>query len=294
MNSQSRGPGVADMLFSAAKNNPEGLLLLAAGVALLARTSSRSGGGGQRSGYATDGGHGSAAWQPGQQMAQGMSQGMSRGMSQGMEAARQSMADMGGRVSDAVSSYTDQASRTVSSYADQASRTVSSYADQASRYANDASRRIAEQSGQFYESATSTLQDTVQRVVREQPLMVALAGVAAGAAVAAAFPRTDIEERTLGPAGERITDFAAEKAEQVKNAGLAAGQQLASSAEQRGLSADGLKELAREAADAFGRSLSDKGSGSGSGPGGGSGGGGGGGGGSQPRIGGKEDMDRLE
>jgi hypothetical protein len=63
---------------------------------------------------------------------------------------------------------------------------------------------------------------------------------------------------------------------------MAAGQHLASSAEQRGLNADGLKEMAREAADAFGRSLSEQGSGSGSGPG------------SQPRRSDSEDMGRLE
>ena len=112
--------------------------------------------------------------------------------------------------------------------------------------------------------------------------MVAFAGLAAGAAVAAAFPRTSIEERTLGPAGERITDFASQKAEQVKNAGMAAGQHLASSAEQRGLSADGLKEMARDAADVFGRSMSEQGTGSGSGPG------------SQPRRSDTEGMERLE
>jgi hypothetical protein len=247
--SQSRGPGVADGLLAAAKNNPEGLLLLAAGVALLARTSrpAAASGYGPRSSHPADRGQGAAAW-PGTEQVR-----------QGMEAARQSAADMGGRVSE----------------------TVSSYAASASRYANETTRRVAEQTGQAYESATSTLQDTVQRVVREQPLMVALAGLAAGAAVAAAFPRTDIEERTLGPAGERIADFASQKAEQVKNAGMAAGQHLASAAEQRGLSADGLKEMAREAADAFGRSLSEQGGGSGSGPG------------SQPRKG-TEDMGRLE
>ena len=251
MNSQthSRGVGLADLLFTAAKKNPEGLLLLGAGVALLARTSrAPAAGGGQRASYAAESGHGSGTW-PGSQQ-----------LSQGMEAARQSAADMGGRMSE----------------------TVSSYAAAASRYANETTRRVAEQSGQAYESATSTLQDTVQRVVREQPLMIALAGLAAGAAVAAAFPRTDIEERTLGPAGERITDFASEKAAQIKNAGMAAGQRLANSAEERGLSAEGLKGMAHEAADAFGRSMSEQGAGSGSGSG------------SKPRASDSEGRERLE
>ena len=265
MNSQSRGPGAADMIFNAAKNNPEGLLLLAAGVALLARTArpAAASSQGSYSSHAADNGQGAGAWQSGQ--SSGAWPGTQQ-MRQGMEAARQTAADMSGRVSDIGGRVSD---------------TVSSYAASASRYADEATRRVAEQSAQAYQSATSTVQDTVQRVVREQPLMVALAGLAAGAAVAAAFPRTDIEERTLGPAGERIADFASQKAEQVKNAGMAAGQHLASSAEQRGLSPDGLKEMAREAADAFGRSLSEQG-GSGSGSG------------SQRRAGDTSDMERRE
>jgi hypothetical protein len=253
MNSRSQTPdiGAADRLFTAAKNNPEGLLLLAAGVALLARTArpAAASAGGQRAG--------SAGQYGGQEWADWSATGQA---SRGVESARQSAADLGGRVSE----------------------TVSSYAASASRFANETTRRVAEQSGQAYESATSGLQDTMQRIVREQPVMIALAGVAAGAAVAAAFPRTDIEERTLGQAGERLADLASQKAEQVKNAGMAAGEHLARSAEQRGLSPDGLKEMAREAADAFGRSLSETGAGSGAGAG------------PQGRPGGTEDMERLE
>jgi len=40
----------------------------------------------------------------------------------------------------------------------------------------------------------------MQRVLREQPLAVAVAGLAAGAAVAAMFHSTEIEDRALGGA----------------------------------------------------------------------------------------------
>jgi hypothetical protein len=198
-------------------------------------------------------------------------------MSDAMDAARQTTAEMGDRVSDMGSRISDAAS---------------SYAASVSRFANDTTRSVAQRSSEFYDQGTETVQSAVQRVVREQPLMVALAGLAAGAAVAAAFPRTDIEERTLGPAGERLTEFAAQKAEQLKNAGMAAGEHLRSSAEQRGLNADGLKEMARGAADTFGRAMSEPGAGSpaGSAPGGNSGPGVGPG--AQPRS--TEAMERRE
>ncbi len=257
MNSQfqSRNTGVADWIVATAKKNPEGLLLLAAGAALLARTSRATAGSSRprAGGYDYEGPVGSSGSNvhsfPAAEQA-----------SQAMDTARQTAADMGGRVAE----------------------TASSYAASVSRLANDTTRTVAQRSGEFYDDAASTLQSTVQRVVREQPLMVALAGLAAGAAVAAVFPRTTIEERTLGPAGERIADLASEKAEQIKNAGAAAGERVASSAAQRGLSADGLKELAREAADAFGESMSRQGSGSGAGAGSGS----------QRRD--SDDMERLE
>jgi hypothetical protein len=263
MNSQfpSRNPGIADWIVATAKKNPEGLLLLAAGAALLARTSRPSTGSGHprrgddvREGRPYEGSpyegssgassSGSRSW-PGAER-----------MSQAVDTARQTAADMGSRVTETASSVAD---------------TASSYAASASRFATETTRTVRQRSGDFYEDATSTLQGTVQRVMREQPLMVALAGLAAGAAVAAAFPRTEIEERTLGPAGERITDLASQKAEQVKAAGAAAGQRLMSSAEQRGLSAEGLKDLAREAVDAFGQSMSQQGSGAATGSGSGSG-----------------------
>jgi hypothetical protein len=266
MNSQfqSRNHGVADLIVAAAKKNPEGLLLLAAGAALLARTS-RPETGSRRSrrsddvyegsfheGSANPSSFSTRSWPGADQM------------SQAADTARRTVADVGGRVAD----------------------TASFYSASVSRFANETTRTVAQRSGDFYDDTAAGLQSTVQRVVREQPLMVAAVGLAAGAAIAAAFPRTEVEKRTLGPAGERITDLASEKAEQVKNAGAAAGQRVMSSAEQRGLSAEGLKELAREAADAFGQSMSQQGSGSGPGSASGSG----------PRSepGNTEDMERFK
>jgi hypothetical protein len=277
MTSQSNRLGVADWLISTAKRNPEGLLLLAAGAALLARTSrpSTAWGDTRRTDDAYRGYQGaSESSQDSSPSWRGRAQ-----MSDAMDAAQQTAADMGSRVSEAGSRMSD---------------TASSYAASASRFANEATRSIAQRSGEFYDQGTATLQSTVQRIVREQPLMVALAGLAAGAAVAAAFPRTQIEERTLGPAGERFTDFAAQKAEQLKNAGMAAGEHLMSSAEQRGLSPEGLKEMARGAADTFGRAMSEQGAGSRAGAGPGSGGSSGSGSAPRPQPTDSDAMERLE
>jgi len=87
--------------------------------------------------------------------------------------------------------------------------------------------------------------------MREQPLAVALLGVAAGAVVAPLLPSTKVEERTLGPAREALTEAARDMGENVVQSAKEAGKHLKQSAVERGLTPDGMKEMAREAADAF-------------------------------------------
>jgi hypothetical protein len=98
----------------------------------------------------------------------------------------------------------------------------------------------------------------MNRVLREQPLAVVMAGLAAGAAVAAVFPTTEIEDRTLGPAGESLRQAAGKAAERVKDAAGKAGERLKSAAEERGLTTEGLKEVAGEVAETFTSAVSGK------------------------------------
>ena len=73
-----------------------------------------------------------------------------------------------------------------------------------SDFAQDARRNVSEHTSRLTRQAQSTLETGMNRVLREQPLAVVMAGLAAGAAVAAVFPTTEIEDRTLGPAGESV------------------------------------------------------------------------------------------
>jgi hypothetical protein len=210
-------------LFAAARSHPEGLLLLAAGAALLLR-----------GGISLPSARGRGA----------------RGPQDDTPSTRRWVDT--DRMSDAM----EEAGEYVSDLGSQVAGSAASYASSASRYAGEMGHTMAVRSEQLYEDATSTLSETGERILRDQPLVVALAGIAAGAAIAAAFPRTEIEARTLGPGGERVAEFAAEAANEFKQAGVAASERLKSAAEQRGLSPDGMKDMAREAADAFTGSLS--------------------------------------
>ena len=213
MNISQEGP--ADWLLGAFKKNPEGLLLLAAGAVLMMR---------QR-------GNGST-----QAMA---SEGASR-MTAAAESVRDSAADITDRTMKSASDMASQAS----DYATQATR-------QASDYATQATRKVSQQSERVIRQAQSTIQDTVTRVLKDQPLMVVVAGLAAGAAVASVFPSTELEKEALSPIGERMTEAATRAGEQLKEATVAAGDTLKKAAEQRGLNVDELKDVANEAAGAF-------------------------------------------
>jgi hypothetical protein len=221
-----------DWLLGAVKRHPEGFLLLAAGCALMMRNGGASRSGSSRQSeprrydpygaYSPDRGASRSYGGTGQSIAEGMSQTMER--------AGEYAADMKDRVAETASAYTSS---------------VSEYADEARRSVSEHSERIARQ-------AQSSLQEMADGVLRSQPLAVALAGFAAGAAVAAAFPATEIERRTLGDAGEKLTEAAGQVGEQLKQATAKAGERLKSGAQERGLSADTLTDMARDAAGAFG------------------------------------------
>jgi len=89
----------------------------------------------------------------------------------------------------------------------------------------------------------------MQRTLREQPLAVVVAGLAAGAAVAAMFPSTEVEGRAFGRASEKLQDLAGEAGDRAMEAAGKAGERLKSAAQERGLTSEGLKEVAGEVAN---------------------------------------------
>jgi hypothetical protein len=215
-----------DWLVGTARRNPEALLLLAAGAALLMRSGRQrppapgyTGEAERAPSYASQPNHGAEA--------------MRRTARQAGETVAGYAADMRNQVVD----------------------TASGYAAAVTDFAADAGRTVSESSQRFARQAQSTMEGTVDRVLRNQPLAVAAAGLAAGALVAATFPTTEIESRTLGGAHEALTDAVDKARETVVTAASKAGERLKSAAEERGLTAEGLKDLAGEVADTFTESV---------------------------------------
>jgi hypothetical protein len=210
--SGAAGSGTTEWLIGSFKQNPEGLLLVAAGLALLMRTSRR---------------------QP--------------------AAAEYRSRDWGSTTTDM-----DQSSERGFSVGE----TASSLASSASGYATQAKRTIGEQSERIVRSTQTTLQGPFSRILQEQPLVLAVAGLAAGAAIAAVFPSTNIERQTLGPLGDRVSGAASRVGEQLQEATSKVGETLKNAADERGLNADGLKEVVTEAVGAFSETMGGKNDGS--------------------------------
>jgi hypothetical protein len=208
-------------LIGTAKRNPEALLVLAAGCALLMR-----GGGSSPSqasaAYHSDyyGNRGQEARTPGN---------WSEGASRAVEGATEYASDIKDRVADAAGSYASS----ISDYAGSVGSTISTQAS-----------RIADQT-------QSTVKTGIGYVLREQPLAVVALGVAVGAAIAAILPSTEMEARTLGAAHEAVADAAGKVGENLMEAAGEAGERLKQGVAERGFNSEGLKDLAHEVADTF-------------------------------------------
>jgi hypothetical protein len=246
-----------DWLLGAVRHNPEALLLMAAGCCLMmrgGRSSSRAGAGIAQ--------HMRDEWDYQTGRASSEARRASASAREGLSRAGESAADTAKSTGDYASQVKDRITDTASDYAsqmkDRISDTASSYADSVADFAGDAGRKVAERSAQLKRQTQATLQSSMQRVLRDQPLAVAVAGLAAGAAVAALIPSTDIEDRALGGAHEKVKDAAEKAGERVMEAAGKAGERLKSAAEEQGLTSKGLKEVAGEVADTFKDAMSGK------------------------------------
>jgi hypothetical protein len=210
-------------LLDTARRKPEALLLLAAGCCLLMRSGGSVFRGTSRTRY-EDTGHehrGDFRRAPQPPASPSAREGLSRAADSAVEYA----SDIKDRVSEAASSYT------------------TAVAD----FAQDAGRNVSEHTSRLTRQAQSTLESGLNRVLREQPLAVIMAGLAAGA-----------EDRTLGSAGKSLRQAAGKAAERVKDAAGQAGERLKSVAEERGLTTEGLKEVASELTATFTSAVSGK------------------------------------
>lgn len=222
--SREGGMRAADRLIGAARNNPEGVLLLAAGCALLMR------------------GVGAAA----------------HALRDDQASARPNSRGNGSRRSAPSGSDDDDAMGLVGTARERAANLAGQVKERAghfAEYANEARNAAYGQSGEMARQAGSSVRDAVDRMVKEQPLTIALFGLAAGAVLAGTLPASRAEERALAPAAEGLGDVARGAKSRLRKSAARARERMNDVAEERGLTAEGLKQAAGEVAEAFGSEL---------------------------------------
>ena len=183
MNYQQTSNQTGDWLLDTVQRKPEAVLLIAAGCALLMRSGRR----------VVD------IWSVRESALPSLSQN------------RPGTAEQSS-VTESAKAYASKAADTVSEYSDTARQTVSDYAEGTTRGISDSS--------DWLRTKAETTYNTASEALRDQPVLVAALGLAAGAALAAFFPTTEVERR----AGAALAAKASEVGDQVLAAAEKAGE----------------------------------------------------------------------
>src|SRR4029079_7648727 len=164
------------------------------------------------------------------------------------EAASDAAAQVGETASQVADSARSAAVHVADSARD-AAATAAAYAGGVTATVAERGRRIASQA----ESIRRDLSDATATIVREQPLLVAAGRPGLGAAIAALFPRTSLEDSVMGEASDAVKDTVGEVASGTLN--TAAGvvdrvaDGVAATAEAEGLTTDQAAENLKSIGD---------------------------------------------
>ncbi|MDX2264079.1 MAG: hypothetical protein NW215_03800 [Hyphomicrobiales bacterium] len=258
--------GIGNGILSTIARNPEGLLLMLAGAALLMRTGRGTSQQEQveypsrgvaseyyRNTYAER----ERAGLGGFERARGQAEGVADQARAYAEATRERVAEYGeaararaAQMSEEVARAAEAAGEYMLEATGRAAGAARSTADTLTEYADTARRRMTR--------AQSSVQEGFETMMRDQPLAIAAVGFVAGAALAALLPRTEAEEQALGPAREALAGTAYQAGENLREAASEAGETLRARAAERGLDVEGLKDLAGEVAGAFKSAVTGK------------------------------------
>ncbi len=167
----------------------------------------------------------------------------------GVAAAQDMASDAGHQIGDA-------AGKVGSSAAHMASDAAGAAADMAHGVADS----LASGGGYVAEEASQLASDFtafVSRMAREQPLMLAAAGLAAGAALAVLLPRTRLEDQYMGETADEIksevADAASEQYERAKHVVGDTVDEVREAAKREGLTADAVDKTVHDIGDKVGR-----------------------------------------
>ncbi len=144
---------------------------------------------------------------------------------------------------------TSDAADTIRRGGDKALERLSGTGQQFARAATDYVSDLPDRAGNLFDDA----RDSLAELFKSQPLAIGAVGLAVGAAIAAAFPATDIEGEYLGEGSEfvkqKASEIAGEQVERVTEIGKKVADAVVDEARQQGLTVEGLKSAATGLSD---------------------------------------------
>lgn len=225
-------------IMRAARERPEALLVIAAGLALLMR-----GGGASRSRGSNWG-----SMSERELRARGLRHNLDDDAMAGWASS-----GAGGQA-EGVGERVREAGERMTSYAsemgERVSEAASGYASAAGRWVEDARGELSERSTRLADQARA-LPGELDDAVRDHPLVLAALGVAVGAALGASLPASSLENRAMGGARDQLGEAAQGMAGRLTDAAERALEEAKRSAERHGVSGESVRDVAREAASAF-------------------------------------------
>jgi hypothetical protein len=255
--------GVAFPLLRIATALPAPLLLIAAGFALTRRSSDGLSGGARMSEKA-----GRAANDMSDAMAARLDQ-VSSAVEQGAQAAREATHD----ARDKLSGMAAEATETAKDLMNQASDRLTKGMESAGSMGSSLSAKATETASATYQMATEAISTTYQKgadlaatardqfaekrheaqvtfvdTIQQNPLIAGGVGLAIGAVIAAALPKTAAEEKLLAGAGaalkDKASDLATQSFEAAKSAARSVYDETLNHASEQGLSSQAVQETA--------------------------------------------------
>ncbi len=181
------------------------------------------------------------------------------------EASRSSVRSAVDTAVDTIGNSVNSATRTLRDSGAAAMESASRFGRQQVNAASDFARAVPESSNQIFGTVRTSLGD----IFEAQPLALGAIGLAIGAGIAAALPRTDVETDYLGETSEALKDKAVEYvSDQTDRAATVAERVIGvvtDEARRQGFTSDGIKSVAGDVkdkvgrvADAAGKSLADR------------------------------------
>ncbi len=151
----------------------------------------------------------------------------------------------GGRISaikDQTGALWDSAADWLSDTWDQVSDTAAGISGKTSEHARTLGEKT-QAAGASVRNQTSVLNETIVSHFRDQPLVGGALAFAVGAAIGAALPHTEVEDKAVGDAAERVKESVSEKADEL----LEKGKEVATDAYDQAMGvADAVYDVASE------------------------------------------------